>query len=68
MTDTTISISCDDCVLQDTEACDDCLVSFVVSHDPDDALVFDAEEARAVRLLARGGLVPDLRYSSRAAV
>ncbi len=67
MTSATISISCDDCVLQNTEACADCLVSFVLDRDPDDAVVIDAEEARAVRLLANGGLVPHLRFSSAAA-
>ncbi|HZU79687.1 MAG TPA: hypothetical protein VE991_07200 [Acidimicrobiales bacterium] len=63
---TTIAVSCDDCRLQDTDACDDCLVSFVLGRDPDDAVVIDADEARAVRMLARAGLVPSLRFSSRA--
>lgn len=65
MTASTIAISCDDCILQGTAACDDCLVSFVLGRDPDDAVVIDAEEARAVRLLAKAGLVPRLRFSSR---
>jgi len=60
---TTISISCEECELQDTEACDDCLVSFVLSREPEDAVVFDAEEARALRLLSGAGLVPRLRHS-----
>jgi hypothetical protein len=67
MTTTTISVSCDDCVLQRTDACDDCLVSFVLDRDPEDAVVIDAEEARALRLLSRGGLVPRLRFSSAVA-
>ena len=62
---TTIAVSCDDCRLQHTEACDDCLVSFVLGREPDDAVVIDADEARAVRMLARAGLVPTLRFSSR---
>ncbi len=61
--DTTISISCDDCELRDTSACDDCLVSFVLNRDPDDAVVVDVEEARAMRMLSRAGLVPGLRHS-----
>jgi hypothetical protein len=61
-----ITISCDDCVLRRTDTCQDCLVSFVLDRDPEDAVVIDAEEARAVRLLARGGLVPHLRFSSAA--
>ena len=62
--DATISISCDDCRLQHTPACDDCLVSFVLHREPDDAVVVDVDEARAMRMLARAGLVPELRHSS----
>jgi len=62
----TITISCDDCVLQATDACDDCLVNFVLGRDADDAVVIDAEEARAMRMLSRAGLVPSLRFASRA--
>jgi len=61
----TISISCDECALRDSSACSDCLVSFVLARDPDDAVVVDAEEARAMRMLARAGLVPDLRHTVR---
>ena len=62
-TDGTISISCDDCELQGTDACEDCLVSFVLGREPDDAVVVDVEEARAMRMLSRAGLVPGLRHS-----
>jgi hypothetical protein len=61
---TTISISCDDCHLQATDACDDCLVSFVLGREPDDAVVIDVAEARALRMLSGAGLVPRLRHSS----
>ena len=61
--DATISISCDDCELRGSSACDDCLVSFVLSRDPDDAVVVDVDEARAMRMLSRAGLVPVLRHS-----
>jgi hypothetical protein len=61
--DGTISISCDDCSLQGTDACQDCLVSFVLGREPDDAVVVDVEEARAMRMLSRAGLVPRLRHS-----
>jgi len=59
-------IDCDRCALQDTEACDDCVVSFVLGREPDDAIVIDAEEARAMRMLERAGLVPTLRFDNRA--
>ena len=48
--------------MQGTDACDDCVVTFVVRRDPQDAVVIDAEEARAVRLLSGAGLVPRLRH------
>ena len=57
-----IRISCDDCVMQDTDACSDCIVTFICSRDPDDAVIIDAAEERAVRMLIRGGLVPELRH------
>ncbi|HVA04027.1 MAG TPA: hypothetical protein VMU64_09775 [Acidimicrobiales bacterium] len=61
--DSTISISCDDCELLNSSACEDCLVSFVLGREPDDAVVVDVEEARAMRMLSRAGLVPELRHS-----
>jgi hypothetical protein len=60
----TISISCDDCELRGTTACEDCLVSFVLDRDPDDAIVVDVREARALRMLSGAGLVPRLRHSA----
>lgn len=59
-----ISISCEDCELRGGDACDDCLVSFVLSRDPDDAVVIDVSEARALRMLSGAGLVPRLRHSA----
>ena len=51
--------------MQHTQACDDCVVTFVLSREPGDALVIDADEERAVRALQRAGLVPDLRHHTR---
>jgi hypothetical protein len=61
-----LTIDCDCCALQGTDACDDCVVSFLLGREPDDAVVIDADEARAMRMLERAGLVPTLRFSSRA--
>jgi hypothetical protein len=61
-----LTISCDDCEFQGGDACSDCVVSFILDHDPSDALVIDAAEARAVRLLAGAGLVPEIRHRRRA--
>lgn len=60
-----LTISCDDCAMRRTDACSDCVVSFVVSREPDEAVVFDVAEERAVRMLIGGGLVPELRHRRR---
>ena len=61
-----LRIDCGECVMQGTDACADCVVSFVVSREPGDALVVDADEARAQRILADAGLLPTLRHRRRA--
>ena len=58
-------ISCDDCVMQHTSACDDCVVTFICNREPDEAVVIDASQVRAVRLLGDAGLVPRLRQVRR---
>jgi hypothetical protein len=59
------TIDCDCCTLRDTTACDDCVVTFLLGREPDDAVVVDADEARAMRMLERAGLVPALRFSQQ---
>jgi hypothetical protein len=61
-----LTIDCDCCALRGTEACDDCVVSFLLEREPDDAVVIDADEARAMRMLEHAGLVPTLRFRTRA--
>ncbi len=51
--------------MQHTDACDDCVVSFICNREPDEAVVIDAAEARAVRMLGEAGLVPRLRQVRR---
>ncbi len=51
--------------MQASAACDDCVVSFVTSREPGDALVIDVAAERAVRMLARAGLVPELKHRAR---
>lgn len=63
----TTVISCDDCVMQHTDACDDCVVTFVCGRESHEAVVIDVAEARAVRLLGEVGLVPKLRHAPRRA-
>jgi hypothetical protein len=62
---TTLTIDCDECVMQGTDTCEDCVVTFLLARDPDAAVVINAAEARAVRMLGRAGLVPRLRHQRR---
>ncbi|HEY7439006.1 MAG TPA: hypothetical protein VIC35_06375 [Acidimicrobiia bacterium] len=63
--DTGYTIDCASCVMHDTAACDDCIVSFIVTREPGDAVVIDVAEERAVRWFQSAGLVPSLRHVSR---
>jgi hypothetical protein len=59
-------IDCDECLMCGTAICRKCVVTFIVGRDPGDALVIDAEEERALHLLVRAGMLPDLRHVARA--
>jgi hypothetical protein len=67
-TEPALTIDCAVCVAQDTDACDDCVVSYLVGHEADTPMVLDAEELRAVELLADAGLVPASRFAPRPGV
>ena len=63
-----VSISCGECALEGTEACDDCVVSFLLGPaeaNSESAVIVDVMEARAMRLLQQAGLVPELRFRRR---
>ena len=63
MTTAPLVIDCDTCVMRHTDACADCLVTFICEDDErPGAVVIDAAEARAVTLLTRAGLAPALRH------
>ena len=57
-------IACDDCAMQCTATCNDCVVSYVLQVDVEEpeSLTLDVAEARAVRLLAQAGMIPALQY------
>ena len=75
-------INCGDCIMRQTSACADCVVTFVcestgrerhpsagapaADRDEHTAIVFDMAEQRAVRLFAEAGLVPTLRHRGTA--
>jgi hypothetical protein len=72
-----LRIDCDECVMQATSACADCVVTFLCGGegegedagngvgDGDGGRVIDLDEVRALQTLARGGLVPALRHRRR---
>lgn len=62
--DTSFTISCGECTMRATPACNDCVVTFLCEREPDDAVTIDLAEERAVRLLAAAGLVPRLRHQA----
>ena len=65
MGESSLYISCDECVMEGTSACADCVVTFLCEREPGDAVVIDVAEVRAFRLLEAGGLVPGLRHQRR---
>ena len=48
--------------MQHTSACGECVVTFICDRQPGEAVVIDAAEVRALRLLGHSGLVPPLRH------
>ena len=59
-------IECASCVMQHSSHCQDCIVSVLMTPAPRrSALVIDADEERALRELARAGLVPEIRMRPR---
>jgi hypothetical protein len=61
-----VTIDCDECRLEGTSACDECVVTFLLGAERSTAVVIDMAEARAVRLLGDAGLVPTLRHATKA--
>ena len=59
-------IDCDDCVMQHTSACKDCIVTFLLDR-PEGAVVFDVAEERAIRALQEGGLAAATRFEPEVA-
>jgi hypothetical protein len=58
-------IDCDDCRMQDTSTCDDYIVTFLLER-PAGAVIFDAEQERALRVLQDAGLTARSRFTRRA--
>jgi len=60
--DPVLRIDCDDCVMAGTDACKDCIVTYLCTRDEGGAVIIDVQEVRALRLLHEGGLAPALRH------
>ena len=58
----TVTISCDSCVMRASAHCADCVVTHVLAPAPHEPISFTDEEMVAVRLLARAGMVPTLLH------
>ena len=58
-----ITIDCGTCVMRDTPTCDDCVVTFLCDREPDEAVLLDLSELRALRRLAAAGLAPELQHT-----
>lgn len=54
------TIDCRTCPEARSSACDDCVVTFITSRQPNDAVVIDAAEFGAIRRLMAAGLVTDM--------
>ena len=57
-----MSIDCGTCAHRQTPSCDDCVVTFIVEREPNEAVVIDVAEFTALRRLQSAGLVPDLLH------
>lgn len=59
-------IECSSCAMQHTDHCHDCVVSVLMEpRAKDTAVVVDADEERALRELARAGLIPRIRMKPK---
>ena len=57
-----LTIDCDECILQYTDACGDCIVTFLCGVETERPVVVNLAEARAMRALGDAGLAPPLRH------
>ncbi len=59
-------IDCDDCAMQGTSHCRDCIMTAMLEPaEPEGAVVLDSVEERALREMASVGLVPEIRMRRR---
>lgn len=62
-----VVIECASCAMRYSDHCRDCVVSALLAPDPRrGGVVVDAAEERALRELARAGLIPEIRMRRKA--
>lgn len=59
-----MTIDCGTCSRRETASCAECVVTFIVEREPDEAVVIDVAEFTALRRLQAAGLVPDLLHDA----
>jgi hypothetical protein len=64
MAELPLVIDCQTCVARLTDACSDCLVTFLYDEPVDTPVILESSEARVLRLLTDEGLVPALKRRS----
>lgn len=62
MSELPLVIDCQTCVARLTDACADCIVTFLCDVEQDTPVVIEPPSARVLRLLHDEGLVPGIRY------
>ena len=50
--------------MKDTDACHDCIVTYMCDRPAEEAVVVNLADFRAMKALAEAGLVPDLQHRS----
>lgn len=60
-----LTVDCGLCVMRNTDACDDCLVTYICDREPEEAVIITIDELRSMRSLADAGLVPGLKHQRR---
>ncbi|MGH2707957.1 MAG: hypothetical protein ACRDJF_07010 [Actinomycetota bacterium] len=58
-------INCEECVMFETEQCQDCFVMALLSRPPGPVII-DAEEEQAITCLQEAGMTPSLKFKRKA--
>jgi len=62
-TENKLLIDCKNCTKQESQHCEDCVVTFLHRDVESTAVVINLDEYRSIKTIVDSGLVPPLRYS-----